>query len=539
MLEKIKVVGYARFSSFNQRDESITAQNRFIAMYADNHNMEVVNWYADEAKTGKTMDRPEFQRLLNDAKNNPEFKAIIVHKFDRFSRNTEDTLHYKNLFKDYGIEVISVSENVDDTPAGRMMLTMMSSVNQYYIDNLSLEVMKGLKETALKGMWTGGPAPLGYDLVDGRLVINEEEAKTIRLIFEMAANGYGYGQIIDKLNALGYKTKRGGSFKKNSLHDLLENERYKGTYVFNRRSAPNSLNKRNNHKFKDPSEIIRIENGNPAIVSESLWQRANAIRRATRYTRLDSNTPYLLSGLLFCNCGGKFHGCTNRFRQKGVYYSVYRCSNRVNAHSCDVKEIRCSILNAWVIDQFIHFFFNDANIPIITEGLNAQLKKRAENNAQYKEAQNNLKNLERSRDTLIEVLVETGKNESIVARIKDFEQKIANAKNFLQTFEQQATAKTVTEEDVKNKLIQLREYMENPENFARTKTFLFQYIERIDISNETVKATFKVALPSSVFTHEESIQRNTMMKEYASEDSHRISENLCSPACATSLVTSL
>ena len=98
MTNKVKVVGYCRFSSSNQREESITAQKRFISMYADNHNMEIVDWYADHAKTGKTVDRPEFQRLLADVKNHPEFQAIIVHKFDRFSRNTEDTLHYKNLF---------------------------------------------------------------------------------------------------------------------------------------------------------------------------------------------------------------------------------------------------------------------------------------------------------------------------------------------------------------------------------------------------------------------------------------------------------
>ena len=100
MLEKTKVVAYARYSSSNQREESITAQNRFIRMYADQNNMEVIKWYKDEAKTGKTVARPGFQQLLSDIESHPEFKAVIVHKFDRFSRRTEDTLHYKKLFSD-------------------------------------------------------------------------------------------------------------------------------------------------------------------------------------------------------------------------------------------------------------------------------------------------------------------------------------------------------------------------------------------------------------------------------------------------------
>lgn len=302
MADQMKVVGYTRFSSDNQREESISAQKRFIQMYAKNNNMEIIGWYVDEAKSGKTVDRPDFQRLLSDVQSHPEFQAVIVHKLDRFSRNTVDTLLYTRLFEENGVDVISVTECIEENPTGRMTLTVMSAVNQYYIENLSREVMKGMTENALQGLWTGGPPPFGYDLVNQRLVINEEEAKAVRLIYEMTVEGYGSGKIIDRLNVLGYKTRNGNRFGKNSIYDLITNERYKGTFVFNRRSSPNSLNRRNSHKYKDESEIIRKEGGNPAIVSPELWEKANAIRKATRFRRENTNNPYLLSGLLYCSC---------------------------------------------------------------------------------------------------------------------------------------------------------------------------------------------------------------------------------------------
>lgn len=263
---KIKAVGYCRYSSANQREESITAQKRFIGIFAQNFGYEITDWYVDEAQSGKTADRKSFQQLIYDVEHKPEFRAVIVHKLDRFSRSTVDTLQYKNLFSDYGVDVISASERIDSSPAGKMMLTVMSSVNQYYIDNLALEVMKGMRETAMQGKWTGGSPPLGYDLDNGYLKINESEAKTVRLIFEMSADGYGYRSIIDRLNALGYKTKKGRNFSINSLYEIIRNERYKGTYIFNRRSAANSQNKRNNHAYKSDDEIIRIEGGCPAVL---------------------------------------------------------------------------------------------------------------------------------------------------------------------------------------------------------------------------------------------------------------------------------
>ncbi len=521
MAEKIKAVGYARFSSSNQREESISAQKRFIATFAEDNGFEIIDWYCDRAKSAKTINRPEFQKLLQDAQNNPEFKAIIVHKSDRFSRNVEDSIQCKRLFEDCGLEVIFVIERFDNSPSGKMMYNLLSTINQFYNDNLALEVMKGMRENAYQCKWTGGIAPLGYDIgEDKKLVINEKEAKIVRLIFQMSADGCGYGEIIDKLNILGYKTKKGNPFGKNSLYDLIRNERYKGTYIFNKRSKADRNNRRNNHKYKPDDEVIRIENGCPAVVSESLWNRANAVKKATRCSYTNAKNPYLLTGLLYCSqCGAKLHGNIRKDKNKNSY-TTYRCSGRVNKHNCDCKEISCSKLDSFVIDKFIQFFFNDSNITIITDKLNEQLSNNAKTDVEYTEAKNNLTVLEKSRDNLVEAIIQTGTNKTISDKINEYEDKISKTKSFIEDYESRKINIVISEEEVRNQINQLKQYMSNPENLVKTKYVLSQYIDRIDVSNENIKVTFKVTMPplnggifdSPTFRHTEYIRRKNLIK---------------------------
>lgn len=114
----------------------------------------------------------------------------------------------------------------------------------------------------------------------------------------MANEGYGYSAIIDKLNALGYKTKRGMPFGKNSLHEIFMNERYKGVFVYNKRHGGVFRKKpRNNHKYRDDNEIIRIEGGCPQLIPEDVWNNVNKVRLALQQRASNRKNPYLLSGL--------------------------------------------------------------------------------------------------------------------------------------------------------------------------------------------------------------------------------------------------
>jgi len=187
--------------------------------------MRIIHEYIDRAKTATNDKRPEFQQMVSDSERR-RFKKVIVHKFDRFARNMEDSVNYPIILKRHGVEVISVMEHFDNSSNGELMRYITQAIAHNYSRNLAQEVEKGKTESAYKGMHIGGKPPLGYDVDRDtmKLVINEKEAEAVKIIFSMYLEGHGYGKIIDKLNLLGYKTKRGVPFGKNSLHDILKKD---------------------------------------------------------------------------------------------------------------------------------------------------------------------------------------------------------------------------------------------------------------------------------------------------------------------------
>ena len=198
---------------------------------------QVVATYTDEARSATTDNRPQFQKMIADSSKGM-FDIVLVHKLDRFSRDRYDSAIYKKRLKKNNVQLCSVLERIDDSPESIMMESVLEGMAEYYSRNLGREVMKGMKETALQCKHTGGCPPLGYDVgEDRKLIINKHEAEAVKIIFEMYAEGHGYGAIIACLNEHGYTTKRGHIFGKNSLYEILSNEKYTGVFVFNRAAS--------------------------------------------------------------------------------------------------------------------------------------------------------------------------------------------------------------------------------------------------------------------------------------------------------------
>ena len=491
MSELKPAVGYCRFSSNMQREESIDAQKRIITKYAEVYGYTVTEWYCDEAKSGTTTNRPEFKRLMDDIENN-RIQNLIVHKLDRFSRSIRDTLDCLSVLQEHHVAFMSVAEKIDSTPAGSLMTTVIQALNEYYVQNLATEVLKGQRENAFKGLWTGGIAPLGYDIVDKRMVINEDEAKAVRLIYEMSADGYGYGQIIDRLNLLGYKTKRGQPFGKNSLHDLIRNEKYKGVYVFNLRAAKKGRNrKRNNHAYKHDEEIIRIPNGCPAIVSEDLWNRANSTLRVTGKYKTNAKQPYLLSGLLVCGeCGAKMHG-NLRKTPSGNQYTTYRCNVKNNRRTCSSKEIHAAPLDKFVLDMVFKNYFTEERLPVIAKQVNRQMRENILNDETLLKAKEELHTKIHIRDTLIQTIVKTGEIDAISQQIKQLEIEIKKLRQFVSNAEKGTTA-TITADDVRDFLQPLRERFQSAECNEQVKVILSQIIDRIVVYRDRADIYLKM-----------------------------------------------
>ncbi|MBQ8697828.1 MAG: recombinase family protein, partial [Schwartzia sp.] len=172
--EPLRAALYARFSSDNQRNESIDAQIRAIKEFAHANDIVIVAEYIDRAKSATTDDRPDFQRMIKDSAKG-DFQLLIVHKLDRFARNRNDSIAYRMKLQRNHITLLSVLEPFDeDRPETVLLQSVIEGMNEFYSKNLSREVKKGLKENALKCVHTGGIPPLGYDVdkETRRLVVN-------------------------------------------------------------------------------------------------------------------------------------------------------------------------------------------------------------------------------------------------------------------------------------------------------------------------------------------------------------------------------
>ena len=368
----VRAVIYARFSSDNQRDESIDAQMRAIQEYARRNDILIVGEYVDRARSAMTDNRPEFLRMIADAKKET-FDVVLVHKLDRFARNRQDSIGYRMELKRHNVSLVSVLEYLDDeSPESLILESVLEAMAEYYSKNLAREVNKGMRENALKAMHTGGLPPLGYDVdpITRKLIINEAEAGAVRLIFQLFLEGNGYGSIANELGKRGYRSKKGKVFSHNALHDILLNEKYAGVYVFNKASSKDIDGKRNSHSYKDAEETIRIEGGVPAIISKEDFaavQRKMASRKQVRAAH-NAKEVYLLSGKIFCGeCGSAYLGNRKRSGRNKTLQVTYRCGGRKMKHNCLNKEIRREYIEAFVLEKLSEYVFDESLIPTLTQ----------------------------------------------------------------------------------------------------------------------------------------------------------------------------
>ena len=375
MIEIKRAALYARFSSDNQRTESIDAQIRAMRQYCNQNKWKIVKTYVDEAYSATTDRRPDFQRMIEDS-GKGLFDIVLVHKLDRFSRNRYYSAIYKNKLRHNGVRLCSVLERLDDSPESIILEAMIESISEYYSSNIAREVMKGLKENAFNCKHTGGYAPLGYDIgEDKRLVINEHEAEAVRIIYDMYINGFGYHDIADYLNANGYRTKKGKPFGYSSTayFDILRNEKYTGTYVYNRAASKDYNHKRNNHRNKPDEEIIRIPGGCPAIITKETFQKA-VQRRSNRIIgkKTSSKCFYLCSGIVFCGeCGRKM---TGNIRRNKNSFTTYNCHSRKNECS-NYKDIDRTKLEAVTLELLERELFSTSSIGKKMKELNVKIRK--------------------------------------------------------------------------------------------------------------------------------------------------------------------
>lgn len=374
-----KAYAYARFSSDRQREESIDAQLRAIREYCDREGIAIVHVFADRALSGTTDKRPQFQEMI-DAVTTGDVDYVIVHKLDRFARNRYDSAYYRRQLKLHGVRLLSVLERFDDTPESIILESVIEGWNEYYSANLAREVMKGLKETALQCKHTGGRPPLGYKVnSEHTYEIDPSGAEIVRKIFALYAEGKSYSEILRALD--GCTTGSGRPFGKNSLSEILRNEKYTGTYVFNRSASKRADGSRNNHKSKDDADIIRVPGGMPQIVTEAQFAAVAARLRARNANGSGSaKHDYLLSGKLVCGkCGAILVGATSRSGRNKTPYSYYTCGTRTRTGKCDMPRLSANVIEKIVLDAIAQMLaFTDEDIAYIYDLIVGSLPEESE-----------------------------------------------------------------------------------------------------------------------------------------------------------------
>lgn len=344
-MDDFRVGCYIRVSTEEQAKEgfSIAAQQRILDAWCVIKGASAVEYYIDEGYSAKNMRRPAMQRLLADCRVG-RLNAVLVWKLDRLSRSLRDiVVTVDDVFISRGIQLISATESIDTaTPSGRLMLNILGSFAQNERENTSQRVRMVMHDLAKQANHMGGVPLYGYQIVDKKYVIDPHEAEAVRIAFRMKAAGEGYGAIIAALTAAGYLTRAGEPFGQTTLYDMFLNPRYKGLYVYNR---SRSRGRSGSAAMRD-LEIVQIENGCPAIVSESLWNDVNKLMRNNTALggQLHAKTVYMLSGLISCGkCGAKMTIKNAGRDRRGGYYRVYKCpacGQAINYTEADTAVVR-------------------------------------------------------------------------------------------------------------------------------------------------------------------------------------------------------
>lgn len=366
---------YTRYSSDKQTSASTEAQVYACRRYCKQKGYRVVAVFSDEATTGTTIaGRDQFTKMLEDARRG-FFDVIVMHKIDRAARNELDYYRIREALLRSGVRYEYAEQNIDSSRSGQLMEGMLVLMAADYSRNLRDETKKGMDRNARHGKFNGGIAPLGFDIVNGEYVVNEYEAQAVRLIFDRAAAGSSYTKIMEELNQKGYRTKRGSQFGKNSLHDILVNPKYIGTYTFNR--TPKAIYGRRNSHGKPAADYMELPDALPAIVDKEVFAVVQAKLHKAKHSNARAKRMYLLSGILRCaECGAAMSGTTT-VKNSGKVYRYYHCTNKDNKGSvaCENFAWRCEVLENAVLDCLIEKVFSLVNEKQLEDLIEVQLKK--------------------------------------------------------------------------------------------------------------------------------------------------------------------
>jgi site-specific DNA recombinase len=441
---------YTRVSTDEQAREGVSLQEQQERLKA---YCRAMGWtqelivFTDDGYSAKSLDRPQLNKLIDHVKTGT-ITRIMVTKLDRMSRRLLDLLSLIELFQEHNVSFISISESFDtNTPSGRLTLQVLGAVAEFERERIRERVFENMLHAAGTGKWLT-QSPYGYDLIEKELVINEQEAKVVREIYNFyLEKGMGFYSIAKSLNEEGIPSKNRVEWSIRSIKLILSNPAYKGTLVWNR--VDSSKKKRT---LKDEEEWVVMDQCLPVIIEPAIWGQAQKKLDQQQIAPRAKSSPHLLGGLIRCgNCGsGMSIGWSG---SKNRRYRVYRCSANKNKGTCTSKQYRADNLEEWFKIGMLNLFssVDKTFSPKLVEQKIKQQKNEIEQKLQtakqrykrkveaYTAGLIDLEDLNEEKERLDKVLMESTKSQSDSSIIdikeleKNIQKKITNVVDAIET----------------------------------------------------------------------------------------------------------
>ena len=498
VITRQRVAAYVRVSTDGDEQlESFQSQKQYYQdKISENRDWVMVGIYADEAITGTKVDkREQFQRMIQDCMDG-KIDVIMTKSVSRFSRNTVDILQYVRLLKGKGIAVIFEKENINTlTEQGEMMLTLMGTLAQNEVESTSKNVKLGIKMKMKRGELMGFNGCLGYDYhpEDKTITVNEAEAETVRLIFELYLQGYGTYTIAKRLEALGKVNKKGVvKWTDSGVRGIIKNEKYKGDLLLQKTITTDPISKRRIENFGEEEQYYVHDHHEP-IVSREVWEQAKEIRLSRNHPsnmkadgkREKYTKKYAFSSMCECGfCGTKL---TRRTLHSGSKYEtpVWYCRNAANKgkHNCpNSKSMRESILENAFLEAYklLAGSFDDVIDSVIDtiQGISTN----NEDISRLKKEQKALDNLEQRRKRLTDLYLDEGiSKEAYDEKYEELTMKIQKTKESIRILQDNVS----NQKDVSKRMASLKKALSDGDILDEFDRVVFESIVEKVIVGET------------------------------------------------------
>ena len=523
MKKQQKCYIYTRVSTSMQVEGySLDAQKDKLRKSAEYQEMSIVGEYSDEGKSGKSVEaRPQFKQMLADIESGKDnVNYVLVFKLSRFGRNAADVLSSLQKIQDYGVNLICVEDGIDSSKdVGKLMISVLSAVAEIERENILVRTMEGRRQKAREGRWNGGFAPYGYQLVNGELIIAEDEAEIIRIIYDKFVNTtMGVAAIAAFLNNSGYKKKLRQNntiegFSTSFVKGVLDNPIYCGKLAFGRRKNEKILGTRNEYHIVKQKDYLLNDGIHEAIISEEMWNQAHRKRQETGVLQVKTHSlehEHILSGIIKCPvCGSSMYGnVTRKKHPDGVYYKdyfYYACKHRklVDGHRCAYKrQWNEDRINA-AVEEIIRKFVKN---PKVEQEIRKQIGSSidtSELDREYDGLKDRLSQTTGAKNRLADQM------DHLSVSDKNYDKKYNDMQERLDKLYDEITDIENAMEEVETRLYNIRQDKISEDNVYQ---FLLFFDKLYDKFTDLEKKTFLKSFLSDVFIYEEEQKDGRILK---------------------------